>query len=113
MNGGIPSETHSFSMGPQKVVLNGLEMFLSHCQVCGRDFVRTDGTRHWYAAHIGLFSIDVLPHQVSERWLSEPCPEERSAADEVDRLTRKNFAGKRQELWPLRSSNVATRNSER
>lgn len=89
MTGGIPSETHSFSMGPQKVVLNGLEMFLSHCQVCGRDFVRTGGTHHWYAAHIGVFSIDVLPPETSERWLSEPCSRERCASDEVDRLPPK------------------------
>ena len=98
MNGGIPSETHSFSMGPQKVVLHGLEMFLSHCQKCGRDFVRTGGTHHWYAAHIGVFSIDVLLPKISERWLSEPCPMERSASDEAERQPPKNFAGKRQEL---------------
>ena len=98
MTGRIPSETHSFSSGPQKVVLNGLELFHSHCQACGRDFVRTGGTHHWHAAYIGVFSIEVLPHQISERWLSEPCPKERCASDEVDRLLRKNFAGNRREL---------------
>ena len=56
------------------------------------------GTQRWYAAYIGVFRIDVLPHQISERWLSEPCPMERCASDEVARLLRKNFAGKRQEL---------------
>ena len=98
MTGGIPSETHSFSTKPQRIVLNGLELFLSHCQLCGRDFVRTGGTHHWYAAYIGVFSIDVLPPEISERWLSEPCPGERCASDEVDRLLRKNFAKNRREL---------------
>ena len=98
MTGAIPSETHSFTTKPRRIVLNGLELFHSHCCVCGRDYVRTGGTHHWCAAYIGVFSIDVLPDEIIERWLSEPCPKERCSSDEVDRLLRKNFAGKRQEL---------------
>lgn len=98
MSGGIPSETHSFSTNSRKVVLNGLELFHSQCRACGRDFVRTGGTHHWFAAYIGVFSIGVLSHEISERWLSEPCPGERCASDEVDRLLREDFATKRREL---------------
>lgn len=98
MSGGIPSETHSFPKNDRKIVLNGLELFHRQCGVCGRDFVRTGGTHHWNAAYIGIFSIDVLPHEINERWVAEPCPGGRCATDDVDRLLRKNFAGKRREL---------------
>ena len=91
MSGGIHSETHSFSKISRKVVLNGLELLHSQCRVCGRDFVRTAGIHHWYAAYIGAFSIEVLSHEVSERWLTEPCPGERCASDEVDRLLPKTL----------------------
>lgn len=98
MSGGNPSETHSFSKDDRKLVLNGLELFHRQCHACGRDFVRTSGTHHWNATHVGVFTIEVLPHEINERWLSEPCPGERCATDDADRLLRKNFAGKRREL---------------
>ena len=98
LSGGIPFETHSFSTNNRKLVLNGLELFHSQCRACGRDFVRTAGTHHWTAAYVGVFSIEVLPDEISQRWLSEPCSGERCASDEVDRLLRKDFASKRREL---------------
>ena len=98
MTGGIPSETHSFSTNERKVVVNGMELFHRQCHACGRDFVRTSGTHHWNAAYIGIFSIELLPDEITERWLSEPCPRERCAMDGVDRLLRKDLAGKRREL---------------
>ena len=98
MGGAIPSVTHSFPTNERRVVLNGMAMFHNHCRACGRDFVRAGGTHHWNAAYIGVFSIEVLTDDVNQRWLSEPCPGERCAMDEADRLLRKNFAGKRREL---------------
>ena len=98
MSGGILSETHSFSTNDRKVVLNGMEQFHRQCRACRRDFVRTSGTLHWNAAYVGMFSIEVLPHEVNQRWLSEPCPGERCATDEVDRSLHEHFDTKRREL---------------
>lgn len=59
MTGDLPSEADSFSTTIRKVVLNGLDLFHSHCRLCGRDFVRNTGTHHWNAAYIGAFGIEV------------------------------------------------------
>ncbi len=98
MTGRIPSETHSFSTNARKVVLNGLELFHSQCGACGRDFVRIAGTHQWNAAYILVFSVEILPPEINEKWLSEPCPGKRCESDDIDRMLRKNFAGKRREL---------------
>ena len=96
MNSRIPSETHSFSNGPRKLVLNGIELFHSQCRACGRDFVRMARSHHWNAAYILVFSVEFLPPEVNDRWLGEPCPGEELASDDVDRLMlRKNIAGNR------------------
>ena len=98
MSGGNPSETHSFSKNDRKVVVNGMEQFHRQCHACRRDFVRTAGTHHWNAAYVGVFSIEILPDEINQRWLSEPCPGERCASDEADRLLHKYFVGTRREL---------------
>ena len=98
MTGRIPSETHSLLTHSLRIVLNGMEVFHSHCHACGRDFVRTAGTHHWSAAYIGVFRVEILPPEINERWLSEPCPGERCGSDEVDRLLRKKIDGERREL---------------
>jgi len=57
------------------------------CRKCARGFVGdTNGTR--YAIHASAFAIHRLSDDVTDRWLSEPCPSERKQADLDDRSTR-------------------------
>ena len=50
------------------------------CRKCARSFV-DDETGRRYAIHVSAFTIYRLSDEVTERWLSEPCPNELLAAD--------------------------------
>jgi hypothetical protein len=50
------------------------------CRKCGRGFVRdTSGKR--YAIHVSAFAIHRFSVEVTDRWPSEPCPNEHQLAD--------------------------------
>ena len=46
------------------------------CRKCARSFVN-DQTGKRYAIHVSAFTIYRLSDEVTERWLFEPCPNER------------------------------------
>jgi hypothetical protein len=55
------------------------------CLRCGRDFVTVLYSGNRYAVHVGAFVFYRFDDEVTERWLSEPCPGKRSPADDEDR----------------------------
>lgn len=70
-----PSPTHKWlsaegrriALEPDKPLLQRL------CTVCQRNFVQDLATGEWYGAIPRMFDFERL-YEVSERWLSEPCP---------------------------------------
>jgi hypothetical protein len=50
------------------------------CSKCARSFVIDDSGRR-YAIHVSAFTIYRLSDEVTERWLAEPCPNQREIAD--------------------------------
>jgi hypothetical protein len=52
---------------------------------CGRDIVTvlSSGSRH--AVHVSMFCFYPLDDEVTERWLTEPCPGKRLPRDDDDR----------------------------
>jgi len=58
------------------------------CTDCGRAFVDDCSTGERYAVHVSIFKVYRLSDEVTSRWLSEQCPAQLVAGDEVDRRTR-------------------------
>jgi hypothetical protein len=56
-----------------------------HCVRCGRDFVTDTSSNSCYAVLVSAISFDQLSDDVTERWLSEPCPGKRLRLDDEDR----------------------------
>jgi hypothetical protein len=56
------------------------------CEDCGRDFVEDVETLEQFAVNASSFDFDRLADEVSERWLSEPCPKKQLDLDVQDRL---------------------------
>jgi hypothetical protein len=56
---------------------------------CGRDIVTvlSSGSRH--AVHVSMFCFYPLDDEVTERWLTEPCPGKRLPRDDDDRQVAK------------------------
>jgi hypothetical protein len=50
------------------------------CRKCARSFVE-EKTGKRFAIHVSAFTTYRLADEVTEQWLSEPCPNERRAAD--------------------------------
>jgi hypothetical protein len=60
----------------------GGSIFLyQHCITCGRDFVKRIDAAEWSAAHVGIFSFNLLDEFISRRWLCEKCPGKALAAE--------------------------------
>src|SRR5580692_3774308 len=81
-----PWETHDWFDRPLEIdPAKRIIQFI--CRKCGRAFVNdADGTR--YAIHASAFAIYRLADEVTDRWLSEPCPSELKQADLDDRSAR-------------------------
>jgi hypothetical protein len=57
------------------------------CTDCGRTFVDDCSTGERFAVHVSIFKIHRLSDEVTSRWLSEQCPAQYAAGDDVDRRT--------------------------
>ncbi len=64
---------------------SGRSVLQRRCTRCGRDFVLDLSPGACHAIQVSIFSFYRLRDEVTRRWLSEPCPGERLAADEDDR----------------------------
>ena len=81
-----PWETHDWFDRPLEID-PGERIIQFICRKCGRGFVNdADGRR--YAIHASAFAIYRLADEVTDRWLSEPCPSELKHADLDDGATR-------------------------
>ena len=58
----------------REVQHDGATYFHRHCRRCGRDLVRAANSGSWFAAYIGVFRFEELDDATTQRWLSEPCP---------------------------------------
>jgi hypothetical protein len=72
-------QTHDWYDRPLEID-PGKEFIQFICRKCARSFV-DDETGQRYAIHVSAFTIHRLSDEITERWLSEPCPTERQAAD--------------------------------
>ena len=78
--------THVWSDGGvSRFRQDGRTLTLRHCVRCGRDFATELDGEHWQAVHIGVFRIEPLHENVSDRWLREACPMRRIPEDDDDR----------------------------
>jgi hypothetical protein len=74
-----PWDTHDWFDRPLEI--NRREKIIQFvCRKCGRGFVN-DTTGRRYAIHASAFEIYRLSDEVTDRWLSEPCSNERQQAD--------------------------------
>ena len=64
---------------------SGAAVVQHHCGQCGRDIVTilSSGARH--AVYASVLYFYRLNDEVTQRWLSEPCPGKRLASDDEDR----------------------------
>jgi len=85
--------THRWSENPRQFTQNGKTIILRQCARCRRDFALGLDGASWNAVHLGVFKVVVLAEDVNDRWLHEPCPEERSPLDDVDRGRSRRFPG--------------------
>ena len=56
------------------------------CEECGRDFVEDVESGEQYAVNASTFDFDRLADEVSDKWLSDPCPKRLVDRDTQDRL---------------------------
>jgi hypothetical protein len=70
---------------PYFKIESGESVIQNHCGRCGRDIVTvlSSGARH--AAYASAFCFYRLAREVTQRWLTEPCPGERLPTDNEDR----------------------------
>ena len=86
MNNGTFLETHLFLQKlPRRIEQDGGIVFLLHCSACGRDYVQAEPSTQWHAAYVGIFLVELLPKDVTERWFTQRCPGRRLEADANDR----------------------------
>ena len=79
-------ETHDWSDRPLEID-PGEKIIQFVCRKCARGFVdNTSGRR--YAIYASAFTVHRLSDEVTKRWLSEPCPNERQTADQKAVQTR-------------------------
>jgi len=79
-------ETHDWFDRPLEID-PGKRIIQFICRKCGRGFVNDENGRR-YAIHASAFAIYRLSDKVTDRWLSELCPNERTPADLDDGHSR-------------------------
>ena len=78
--------THQWLASPRHLAIKPENTVLQHhCVRCGRDFVTDTSSNSSYAVFVSAISFDQLSDEVTERWLSEPCPCKRLSLDDEDR----------------------------
>src|SRR5579862_3078870 len=67
---------------PHFKIESGEAVIQNHCGRCGRDIVTvlSSGARH--AVYASAFCFYRLAREVTQRWLTEPCPGERLPTDD-------------------------------
>ena len=78
-------KTHDWSDRPLEIDHEIWIQFV--CRKCFRGFV-DDGMGRRYAIYASAFAVHRLSDEVTNRWLSEPCHNERQMADQAAVLTR-------------------------
>jgi hypothetical protein len=70
---------------PHLKIESGEAVIQHQCVRCGRDIVTvlSSGSRH--AVHVSMSCFYPLDDEVTERWLTEPCPGKRLPRDDDDR----------------------------
>ena len=58
----------------REIKLDGKPIVLYRCPLCTRDFSREPGKSNWRAIAVSTFRISMLPDEVSQAWIAEPCP---------------------------------------
>ena len=58
----------------REIKLDGKLIVLYRCPLCTRDFSREPGKSNWRAIAVSTFRISMLPDEVSQTWITEPCP---------------------------------------
>ena len=60
--------------------IDGTTVYHHGCVKCGRDFAKEpDGD--WRAVYVGIFRLELLAQEITDRWMAERCPEQRLEAD--------------------------------
>jgi hypothetical protein len=72
--------------GGRLVYVRGRQFRHCRCEDCGRDFVEDVDSGEQFAVNASTFDFDRLADEVSDRWLSAPCPKIRVDCDAQDRL---------------------------
>ena len=81
-----PWNTHDWYDRPLEIN-RGEKIIQFVCRKCGRGFVN-DTTGRRFAIRASVFQLYRLSDEVTDRWLSQPCPEDRQTSDHDDRKTR-------------------------
>ena len=58
----------------REITIDGKPIVLYRCPLCSRDFSREPDESSWRAILVSTFRIAYLPDEVSQEWLTEPCP---------------------------------------
>jgi hypothetical protein len=78
--------THQWLANPRHLAIKPSNTVLQHhCVRCGRDFVTDPSSNITLAVFVSAISFDQLSDEVTERWLTEPCPDKRLSLDDEDR----------------------------
>jgi hypothetical protein len=79
--------THCW-IGRRLALAPGQPLIQRVCNDCARAFVDECSTGERYAVHVSIFKVHRLSDEVTSRWLTEQCPDQRLAGDDADRQTR-------------------------
>lgn len=79
-------QTHKWSEpnGRRVEIERGKPLIQRYCQACGRTFVEDLASKERYAVHVSALFFKRLSDEVSQRWLSTPCPGKRLETDVED-----------------------------
>lgn len=78
--------THQWLAKPRRLAVEPSNTVVQHhCVRCGRDFVTDPSSNSSYAVFVSAISFHQLSDQVTQRWLSEPCPGRHLSRDDEDR----------------------------
>lgn len=81
-----PWNTHDWFDRPLEID-HGEKVMQFVCRKCARAFIN-DVTGRRYAIHASAFAVHRLSDEVTNRWLFEPCPNERHTSNRNDEKTR-------------------------
>jgi hypothetical protein len=70
---------------PHLKLESGAAVVHHHCGRCGRDIVTVLESGALYAVYASTFCFQRLDDEVTQRWMSEPCPGKRLPIDDEDR----------------------------